>query len=119
MQVKYLGPGAWVNVGTYGRHNKDQVKPYPDGFAEELLATSKRNQWERMPGDESADAKTGETTQAEPAAPARHASPQGEAGGPAPEDMTVAELIAQCEEQGIEVPRKARKADLIALLEQR
>ena len=35
---------------------------------------------------------------------------------PGLEELTVPELIARCEARGIEVPKKARKAELIALL---
>jgi|GEM_PF-3563333 len=46
MKIKYLGPGAAVDVAPYGRHAAGEVKEYPDDFAEELLATSHRQQFE-------------------------------------------------------------------------
>lgn len=46
MKIKYLGPGSSVNVGPYGQHNKNEVKNYPDEFAKELLATSKKQKFE-------------------------------------------------------------------------
>ena len=48
MQIKYLGPSEAVNVASYGSHRKGDVKEYPDDFAEELLRTSKKQQFEVM-----------------------------------------------------------------------
>lgn len=94
MKIKYLGPMNRVIVAPYGDHFKDQVKDYPKEFGEELLATSLKQQFEVVgksaeePDEDSLELKT------------------------------VAELTAMLKEKGIEVPPKARKAELIALLEQ-
>lgn len=48
MKIKYLGPSTSVNVHPYGAHAQDQTREYPADFAEELLATSKRNQFEAV-----------------------------------------------------------------------
>lgn len=45
MKIKYLGPSSSVNVAPYGPHPKGQVVDYPDDFAEELLATSKKQRF--------------------------------------------------------------------------
>jgi len=63
MKIKYLGPGDAVNVEPYGRHLKDQVKDYPDDFADELLTTSTRQQFECV------DTKPGKPKPKAPAKP--------------------------------------------------
>lgn len=45
MKIKYLGPSESVNVAPYGPHRKGEEKDYPDEFAEELLATSKKQKF--------------------------------------------------------------------------
>ena len=45
--IEYLGPADWVNVEPHGRHMKNEVKEYPDDFAEELLGTSKKQQFKK------------------------------------------------------------------------
>lgn len=54
--VIYLGPGDFVNVEPYGRHNKDAVIDYPESFAEELIETSKKQQF-KISGKKSASKK--------------------------------------------------------------
>lgn len=46
MKIKYLGPHDKVNVAGAGVHHKGQVKDYPDHTAEDLLATSVKQQFE-------------------------------------------------------------------------
>jgi len=48
MLIKYLGPSDKVNVGGHGLHLRKEVKEYPDDFAEELLATSQKQQFEEI-----------------------------------------------------------------------
>jgi len=48
MQIKYLGPSDEVNVAPHGPHRKGDVKEYPDDFAEELLATSIKQKFEKV-----------------------------------------------------------------------
>ena len=48
MQIKYNGPSDSANVPPYGKHQKDQVKAYPDDFGADLLATSNRQQFEEV-----------------------------------------------------------------------
>jgi hypothetical protein len=48
MKIKYLGPGDSVEVGGFGRHLRGQVKDYPEEAGRELLATSKRQQFEEV-----------------------------------------------------------------------
>ena len=54
MKIKYLGPSSSVNVGEFGPHPKDTVKDYPEPVAKELLATAKKQKFERVKekGDE-------------------------------------------------------------------
>ncbi len=91
--IRYLGPGGSVMVHPYGRHAKDQEKEYPDDFATELLATSRRQRFEVVEGGGIADAEKD------------------------PKEMTVPELTELLEKLGIEIPAKAKKADLLRLLE--
>jgi len=46
MKLKYKGPGAYVMVAGFGRHDRKEIKDYPDEVAEELLATSKRQKFQ-------------------------------------------------------------------------
>ena len=48
MKIKYTGPRDSINVGGFGAHNKEQVKDYPDDVAEDLLDTSKKQQFEAV-----------------------------------------------------------------------
>jgi len=48
MKVKYLGPRDGVHVEPYGVHLKNQVKDYPDDFADDLIATSQKQQFKAM-----------------------------------------------------------------------
>lgn len=52
MKIKYLGPSPSVNVGEFGPHPKDVVIDYPDDVAEELLATSKKQKFERADSED-------------------------------------------------------------------
>jgi len=101
MNIKYLGPSPEVNVASYGPHRKDAVKEYPDDFAEELLATSKKQKFELVHDD------TGEEVEValDESAPVVDLN-----------EWTVKQLTVELEERGIEIPKKARKAELIALL---
>jgi hypothetical protein len=94
MKIKYLGPSQSVTVIPYGRHLKNKVKDYPDDFGEKLMATSVRQQFEAV--------DDGVITQADQRIAA----------------MTVPQLTALCKELEIEVPTGARKADLVALIEE-
>ena len=47
-KIKYLGPSKSVNVGGYGTHRKGRVKEYPDGVAEELLATADKQRFKAV-----------------------------------------------------------------------
>ena len=62
MWIKYLGPSESVNVEPYGPHRKDEAKEYPDEFAEELLATSKKQKFkaEKAPAKKDGDNSTTE-----------------------------------------------------------
>ena len=117
MKIKYLGPSPEVNVAPYGPHRKDEDKDYPDEFAEELLATSKKQHFKAVEKEqgskgESVQVRGGESEQVSEEAPEIPLED-------ALEDFTVRELIAMCEahEPPILVPKKARKAELIKLLE--
>lgn len=46
--IKYLGPCDGVEVHPYGLHVRGQKKEYPDPFGIELLATSKKQRFERV-----------------------------------------------------------------------
>ena len=48
MEVKYCGPRDEIEVAPYGPHRKDAVEEYPDDFARELLATSKKQRFEAV-----------------------------------------------------------------------
>ena len=92
MQIKYLGPGDWVNVAPYGQHTKDRVKDYPDDFGAELLATSRRQKFEAAEDDD-VIAKT-----------------------PPLDEMTVPQLRDLLGKLGVDIPAGSKKADLIALV---
>ena len=51
-KIRYDGPCDWVNVGPHGQHHRDQVKEYPSKYAEELLVTSKKQQFVDVTEDE-------------------------------------------------------------------
>jgi len=105
MRVKYLGPRDQVFVPPYGRHWKDKIEPYPDEFAEDLVATSKKNKFEFANDEEGLDNES-ETA----------AASDDLAVAPDFNELTVKELIGALETRGIEIPKKARKAELIELL---
>jgi len=42
LKILYKGPGDSINVGGFGKHLRDEIKPYPDEFAKNLLLTSKK-----------------------------------------------------------------------------
>lgn len=46
MKLKYIGPLVAFSHAEYGHHVQGMVKEYPDDFAEELLATTKRQIFE-------------------------------------------------------------------------
>lgn len=46
IKLKYLGPRDHIDVPPYGEHIRDQDKEYPTAFANELLETSSRQQFE-------------------------------------------------------------------------
>ena len=94
MYIRYLGPSESVNVEPFGAHTKDDVKEYPDDFGVDLMDTSVRQQFEVV--DDSEITRTDKRLSA----------------------MTVAQLTALCKELEIEVPNGARKADLVALIEE-
>lgn len=96
MKIKYLGPRDQVIVAPYGQHWQGEIKDYPDKFGEELLASMKTNRFEEV--------KEAAVLEKPPAAGL--------------EEKTVAELTAMLQEKGVEIPPKARKADLIRLLEE-
>jgi hypothetical protein len=48
-RIKYNGPSESINVEPYGRHVRGTVKEYPDDFAVDLIATSRKQKFERMP----------------------------------------------------------------------
>lgn len=53
MKIIYVGPSDKVNVPPYGSHGKGETKDYPEEFARELLATSRRQKFEAVePGPE-------------------------------------------------------------------
>ena len=54
MKIKYLGPAESVNVEPHGPHRQGEVKDYPADFGEDLLATSKKQQFELV-GDSGRD----------------------------------------------------------------
>jgi len=87
MKIIYLGPSRAVNVAPYGPHARGEVKDYPDEFGEELLATSKKQRFKAV-----------------------------EDGPGSLESMTVQDLRAALEAQGVKIPAGAKKADLLALM---
>ncbi|MBW2673865.1 MAG: hypothetical protein JRD89_10700 [Deltaproteobacteria bacterium] len=90
MKIKYLGPGSSVNVAPYDRHEKGEIKEYPDDFGIDLIATSKKQKFEIVE---------------EPAA------------GDPYEAMTVKEITARIAEyQSIDDLPKMKKAELIECL---
>jgi len=114
MQVKYLGPSGEVNVVPYGPHRKGDVEEYPDDFAEELLATSKKQKFKAVGG----------RSEPEPESESETEEKEGEAESEPeaaiePEltidDMTVAEIKAELDVRGVEYDDKARKAELFEL----
>jgi len=48
MLIKYMGPSDGVIVEPFGIHTRGQVKYYPDQFGKELLATSKKQKFEKI-----------------------------------------------------------------------
>jgi len=44
--VVYLGPSKYVRVAPYGEHYKDAVVEYPESFAEDLIESSRKQQFE-------------------------------------------------------------------------
>ncbi len=44
MKIKYTGPSPSVNIGDRVQ-KKDEIIDYPDDFAKELLATSKKQKF--------------------------------------------------------------------------
>lgn len=50
MKLKYKGPGSHVMVAGFGRHDKNEVKDYPDEAAEELIETSIRQKFQIIGG---------------------------------------------------------------------
>lgn len=46
MLIRYLGPREEIDLPPYGRHSRGQSKDYPEGFAKELMATSRRQVFE-------------------------------------------------------------------------
>jgi len=48
MLIKYIGPTDGVIVEPFGIHRQGQVKYYPDQFGSELLATSKKQIFEKV-----------------------------------------------------------------------
>ncbi len=58
--VKYLGPSGSVNVGEFGAHAKDQVKPYPADIAAELIRSSKKQRFELVDQEDSSGANGGD-----------------------------------------------------------
>jgi len=122
MRVKYLGPRDSIGVAGHGEHLKDEVKDYPDEVGVELVTESKRQHFEAVDGLlDDAKAMPGKPDGAGEQAE-KGEDEQGGGGEDAPpeelslEERTVAELTAMCEERGIEVPKKAKKAELIELL---
>jgi len=92
--IKYLGPSDSVEVAPYGTHDLGREKEYPDEFAADLLETSNNQQFEEV-DDGGTITKTGKD----------------------PQDMTVSELSDLLAALGIDIPARAKKADLISLLE--
>ena len=65
MKIKYLGPGSSVNVVPYGRHEKGEIKEYPDDSGIDLIATSKKQKFEVMEEPAAAgDKPSGDNTSA-------------------------------------------------------
>jgi len=48
LKVLYQGPRSFVEVAGFGRHMIEEIKPYPDTFARELIRTSKRQHFKLM-----------------------------------------------------------------------
>lgn len=70
MEIKYLGPSDAVNIAPFGSHRKDEVKSYPDVFAKDLLATSKKQRFQAIDEPDSEQEETPVETQEEMEAPA-------------------------------------------------
>lgn len=48
MKVRYLGPRQSVWVAPFGVHVAGEIKDYPEEFARDLVATSRRQQFEMV-----------------------------------------------------------------------
>ena len=59
MKIKYLGPSKKVNIPPFGEHLQHQVKTYPDDFAKDLLATSKKQQFKKVGKNKPSKGQTG------------------------------------------------------------
>ena len=93
MKLRYEGPRDSVGVAGYGEHAKGQVVDYPDDFVAELLATSVRQRFTAVDGGVLATSDH------------------------APDKMTVAQLKALLGKLSIDYPARAKKPDLVALVE--
>ncbi len=120
MRVKYTGPRDSIGVAGYGLHLKDEVKDYSDEVGVELVTTSVRQHFEAVDGlpdlpTETDDVDPGD---AELDAAVEEAEPPIEAAAPDFEEWTVKKLTQLLEKRGIEIPKKALKAELIELITQ-
>lgn len=48
MLIRYLGPREEIDLPPHGKHLRGQSKDYPEEFGIELMATSKRQIFERV-----------------------------------------------------------------------
>jgi hypothetical protein len=73
-KIKYNGPSESINVEPYGRHARGTVKEYPDDFAVDLIATSRKQKFERVEADGGQNHRASESAVAstiQPDGPAR------------------------------------------------
>jgi hypothetical protein len=59
MLIMYLGPREEIELPPYGKHLRGTSKDYPDAFATELIATSKRQMFEVVRKVEKAESSHG------------------------------------------------------------
>jgi len=128
-EIEILKAETMLIVESFDLEALDRVIPVEEQErADALDKSAEKPTAEVKAADEETEATPGDTAAESVEEPARHASPQGEAGGSAPieteavtpvvdfNEWTVKQLTELLEKRGIEIPKKARKAELIALL---
>jgi len=57
LRIFYGGPRDSIEIAGFGRHMREEIKPYPDAFARELVKTSRRQVFRIMDEPEAAPNK--------------------------------------------------------------